>query len=240
MKKTPEKIVYILSVSLYTILSALFVWVLCISVNRNLVDMVCSIGLAWRAKGNYCGFFAGIIAYLALMLISFFIPRLRHNLNWLMKFTHELTHTLMALVCGGKIREFVVRDRECYVSYKAGSLSYLPITLSPYCIPIYTLMIFPFRFAGNDTYMIFFDCLITFTYMFHLHTYVKQTRPSQSDISNCGLALSASFISFVHLAMLSLIVAIPKGGLLNAISRVFWKYPAEVLDKIMALFTFNL
>lgn len=194
--------------------------------------MMISIGFAWNAPGNYCGFFAGILAYIVWMIISLCIPRFRHNLNWMMKFTHELTHTLVALICGGKIKEFVVRDRECYVSYKANSLSYLPITLSPYCIPIYTLMIFPFRFVGDSIYMIGFDCLITFTYMFHLHSFVKQTRPSQTDISNCGYAKSAAFICFVHLVMLSIIVAIPKSGLLKALCRVFSDYPLDVLSFI--------
>lgn len=169
MRKFFEQLSYILATIFYTLLSALFIGVLSISVNENLVDMVVRIGLAWNTPGNYCGFFAGIIAYLGWMLISL-------------------------------------------------------------CIPIYTLMILPFRFAGNSAYMIFFDCLITFSYMFHLHSFAKQTRPQQSDISNCGLARSASFISFIHLAMISLIVAIPKGGLLNALCRVFGEYPAEILS----------
>lgn len=90
-------------------------------------------------------------------------------------------------------------------------------------------MIFPFRFAGDSHYMIIFDALIAFTYAFHMHSFIRQTRFTQSDIQNCGLARSASFLTFIHLAVLSLIFAIPKGGVLKALGRVFWEYPAQIL-----------
>jgi hypothetical protein len=155
---------------------------------------------------------------------------MRHNLNWFMKFTHELTHTLVAVLFFAKIREFVVKDRDCYVNYKAGPIGYVPITLSPYCIPIYTFMLFPFRFAGDSHYMIVFDALIAFSYAFHVHSFIKQTRFRQPDIENCGKARSVTFIAFVHMAVISLIMATPKGGVLKAIHRVFWEYPLQIIS----------
>ena len=91
-------------------------------------------------------------------------------------------------------------------------------------------MLFPFRFFGNNEYMIIFDVLIAFTYAFHVHSFIRQTRFSQSDIENCGKARSFAFICFVHLAVLSLIMAIPRGGVMNALYRVFWEYPAGILS----------
>ena len=90
-------------------------------------------------------------------------------------------------------------------------------------------MIFPFRFAGDAHYMIIFDALIAFTYAFHLHSFIKQTRLTQSDIENCGRLRSVAFITFTHLAVLSLILATPRGGVMNAISRVFVQYPIQIL-----------
>jgi hypothetical protein len=153
-----------------------------------------------------------------------------------MKFTHELTHTLVALLFWRKIYEFVVRGRECYVFYEAGRIGYVPITLSPFCIPIYTFMIFPFRFAGDSQYMIIFDALIAFTYAFHVHAFIKQTRFTQPDIEGCGLAQSTTFITSVHMCVLSLIFAIPKGGVMKAISRVFWEYPIAILSDPLGWF----
>ena len=228
MKSKLERLEYLVSTWLFGALSVLFMLVLVTSLGKNTIDMCVRVGMDWRHVGNYAGLFAGFGAY-SVFLLFLLIPRLRHNLNWLMKFTHELTHTLVALLFFGKIREFVVRDRECYVSYLTGPIGYVPITLSPYCIPIYTFMLFPFRFAGDSHYMIIFDFLIAFTYAFHIHAFIKQTRFSQPDIENCGKARSVTFISFVHMAVISLILATPKGGVLKAVHRVFWEYPVAIL-----------
>lgn len=226
-----EKISYIVSkgsIILFSLLSVLYVGVFITSLGKNAIDMYVRVGWDWRHTGNYVGLIAGFAAYI-LFIIILTLLKSRHNLNWFMKFTHELTHTLVALVFFRKIHEFVVRGRECFVRYDPPKIGYIPITLSPYCIPIYTLMIFPFRFAGDSHYMIIFDALIAFTYAFHVHAFIKQTRFTQNDIENCGIAQSVSFISFVHLAMISLILAIPKGGVLKAIGRVFCEYPKQII-----------
>ena len=230
MRSRLHKFGYIASTVLFALLAVLFVGVFITSLGKNAIDMCVRIGFDWRYPGNYVGLIAGFVSYVvfALALITL---RISHNLNWFMKFTHELTHTLVALLFFKTISEFVVRGRECYVNYKIGKygLGYIPITLSPYCIPIYTIMIFPFRFAGDAHYMIIFDALIAFTYAFHLHSFIKQTRFTQSDIENCGIARSVSFLAFANLVVASLILATPKGGVLNAFSRVLWEYPMQIL-----------
>ena len=64
---------------------------------------------------------------------------------------------------------------------------------------------------------------------FHIHSFIKQTRLSQPDLDNCGAARSVAFISFVHMAVPSLILANPKGGVLKVLCRVFWEYPVQIL-----------
>lgn len=230
--KTPRimknKLGYIASTTVFSLLAVLFAGVFITSLGKNAVDMCVRVGLTWRHTGNYVGLFAGFAAYMVFMIILA-ILKSRHNLDWFMKFTHELTHTLVAVLFFRKIHEFVIKGRECYVYYDPPKTGYVPITLSPYCIPIYTFMIFPFRFAGDSHYMIIFDALIAFTYAFHVHSFVRQTRFTQNDIENCGKARSVAFISFVHLAVLSLILATPKGGVLKALERVFWEYPMQIL-----------
>lgn len=230
MRSILHKLGYIVSTVLFALLAVLFVGVFITSLGKNAIDMCVRIGFDWRHTGNYVGLIAGFVSYI-IFALSLMTLRISHNLNWFMKFTHELTHTLMALLFFKTISEFVVRGRECYVNYKVGKygLGYIPITLSPYCIPIYTIMIFPFRFAGDAHYMIIFDALIAFTYAFHLHSFIKQTRFTQSDIENCGVAKSVAFLAFTHLAVASLILATPKGGVLKAIIRVFWEYPMQIL-----------
>ena len=235
MREKLERFTYGLSTGIFGVLAVLFLLVLITSLGKNLIDMCVRIGWDWRHDGNYVGLFAGFAAY-GLFLVSMIVPRMRHNLNWFMKFTHELTHTLVAVLFFAKIREFVVKDRDCYVNYKAGPIGYVPITLSPYCIPIYTFMLFPFRFAGDSHYMIIFDALIAFSYAFHVHSFIKQTRFRQPDIENCGKARSVAFISFVHMAVIALILATPKGGVLKAIYRVFWEYPIDIISNPVVWF----
>ena len=235
MRSILHKLGYIVSTVLFALLAVLFVGVFITSLGKNAIDMCVRIGFDWRHTGNYVGLIAGFVSYI-IFALSLMTLRISHNLNWFMKFTHELTHTLMALLFFKTISEFVVRGRECYVNYKVGKygLGYIPITLSPYCIPIYTIMIFPFRFAGDAHYMIIFDALIAFTYAFHIHAFIKQTRLSQSDIENCGVAKSVAFLAFAHLAVASLILATPKGGVLKAIIRVFWEYPLQIITEPIA------
>ena len=235
MREKLERFTYGLSTGIFGLLAVLFLLVLITSLGKNLIDMCVRVGWDWRHDGNYVGLFAGFAAY-GLFLVSMIVPRMRHNLNWFMKFTHELTHTLVAVLFFAKIREFVVKDRDCYVNYKAGPIGYVPITLSPYCIPIYTFMLFPFRFAGDSHYMIIFDALIAFSYAFHVHSFIKQTRFRQPDIENCGKARSVAFISFVHMAVIALILATPKGGVLKAIYRVFWEYPIDIISNPVGWF----
>ena len=225
-----HKLDYTASTVLFALLAVLFLGVFITSLGKNAVDICVRVGFDWRHTGNYVGLIVGFIGY-ALFALTLTSLKISHNLNWFMKFTHELTHTLVALLFFKTISEFVVRGKECYVNYRVGKygLGYIPITLSPYCIPIYTIMIFPFRFAGDAHYMIIFDALIAFTYAFHLHSFIKQTRLTQSDIENCGIARSVSFLAFANLAVASLILATPKGGVLNAFSRVFWEYPIQII-----------
>ena len=238
MKEKLLRLEEVMSTCLFTCLAALFAIVLPGSFIDNTLRMcskVNGVGFTIFKEGNYVGLFAGFLAYI-IVLAFLAIPRVRHNLAWFMNFTHELTHTLAALIFFGKIREFVVRDKECYVSYLTGPIGYVPITLSPYCIPIYTLMLFPFRFAGDSHFLIIFDLLIAFTYSFHIHSFIKQTRFTQPDIINCGKARSVAFISFVHLWVLSVIMAIPKGGVINALFRVCYEYPVKLLTNPVAWF----
>ena len=226
-----ERLGYILSTTAFSLLAVLSLGVFITSLGKNAIDMCVRIGWDWRHTGNYVGLFAGFAAYIVFLIILTILKG-KHNLNWFMKFTHELTHTLIALLFFRKIREFVVRGRECYVDYKTHekfTIGYVPITLSPYCIPIYTFMLFPFRFVGDSHYMIIFDALIAFTYAFHVHAFIKQTRLTQDDLQNSGKERAVAFILFVHLTVLSLILAIPKGGVLKAIGRVFCEYPKQII-----------
>ncbi|MGM9735603.1 MAG: hypothetical protein ACI3ZL_04255 [Candidatus Cryptobacteroides sp.] len=219
-----RKYSYWLSTCFWTLLALLFFGVMLKSFGYDAVKM----WIYSPKNGNMRGLTFGFAAY-AIFLLFLISPKIRHNLDWFMHFTHELTHTLVALLFFRKIEEFQVSKRDCHVIYQKSSIGYLPITLSPYCIPIYTFMLFPFRYFGASQYMFAFDVMIAFTYAFHIHSFVKYTRYTQSDIEGCGLARSTAFISFVHCTVLALILSMPRSGMKLAIQRVFVEYPLQLL-----------
>ena len=149
MGRKLDEFAYWLSTAICAILVLLFIPVLVKAILYDAWGMIYAYKWEWWKDGCFIGIIAGFALY-GLFTLTLKIPRVEHNLNWFMNFTHELTHTLVAVLFFAKIREFVVKDRECYVSYKAGPIGYVPITLSPYCIPIYTFMLLPFRFFGHS------------------------------------------------------------------------------------------
>lgn len=224
MPGTYKKFLYWISTCFWAFLALLFLGVLFKSFGFDAVRM----WIYSPQNGNLRGLICGFAAY-AFCLIFLFSPKIRHNLNWFMHFTHELTHTLVALLFFRRIEEFLVSGRDCHVRYQKSRFGYIPITLSPYCIPIYTFLLFPFRYFGDYKYMFAFDVMIAFTYAFHIHSFIKYTRYTQSDIEGCGLARSTAFIAFIHCAVLALILSMPRSGMKLAIQRVFWEYPIQLL-----------
>jgi hypothetical protein len=97
MRERIERFTYSVSTGVFGLLAALFILVLLTSLGKNLIDICVRVGWDWGHPGNYVGLFAGFAAYGVFMLFLI-IPRMRHNLNWFMKFTHELTHTLVAVL----------------------------------------------------------------------------------------------------------------------------------------------
>ena len=228
MKRKFGEYSYWVSTCILALMALLFFGVLLKSFGFDAVDMWVNFGTQKSKEGNMIGLLCGFAAY-ACFLLFLLVPKFKHNLNWFMHFTHELTHTLVALLFLRRIEEFVVSRRTCHVYYQKSRIWRVPITLSPYCIPIYTFMLFLFRFFGASEYMFAFDVLIAFTYAFHVHSFIRQTRFTQSDIEGCGLARSTAFISAVHCAVLALILSMPKGGMKLAIQRVFWTYPIQLI-----------
>lgn len=172
----------------------------------------------------------GFVAFFGVFLI----PRLRRNFEWLMKFTHEFTHLVFAIVFFRKIYRFKVDDSDSYVSYSNGWFGYHAITLSPYCLPLFTLALLPWRFTtGAPLFLAAIDALIGFTYAFHICCWVKQTRLHQTDLTGPGVILSLLIVATVHLRNLCLVVLTPSSGVFVAIQRVFREFPSSFVLSVI-------
>ena len=169
----------------------------------------------------------GFVAFFALFLI----PRVQSNVRWLMKFSHEFTHLLFAILFFRKINRFKVDDTDSYVSYSSGWFGYHAITLSPYCVPIFTLAMLPWHFTtGTPVYLTIIDILIGFSYSFHVCTWVKQIRLSQTDIIGPGKVKSVLCIFLFQIINFCLIALTPSSGVMLAIQRVFVDFPSKVIS----------
>ena len=168
----------------------------------------------------------GFVAFFALFLI----PRVQSNVRWLMKFSHEFTHLLFAILFFRKINRFKVDDTDSYVSYSSGWFGYHAITLSPYCVPIFTLAMLPWHFTtGTPVYLTIIDILIGFSYSFHVCAWVKQIRLSQTDIIGPGKVKSVLCIILFQIINFCLIALTPSSGVMLAIQRVFVDFPSKVI-----------
>ena len=171
-----------------------------------------------------------LLGFIAFILL-FIIPRVQSNVRWLMKFSHEFTHLLFAILFFRKINRFKVDDTDSYVSYSSGWFGYHAITLSPYCVPIFTLAMLPWHFTtGTPVYLTIIDILIGFSYSFHVCAWVKQIRLSQTDIIGPGKVKSVLCIILFQIINFCLIALTPSSGVMLAIQRVFVDFPSKVIS----------
>lgn len=176
----------------------------------------------------------------AAFFFLFLFPRARGNTRWMMSFTHEFTHLVFAILFFRKIHRFNVDARDSHVSFSSGWLGYTPITLSPYCIPIFTLALLPWRFTtGNGFFLSVIDILIGFTFAFHICCWAGQIRLHQTDITGPGTVRSLLFITFFILVSLSLVMLTPSSGVQLALQRVFWDFPQELVRQFLVDFHFH-
>lgn len=176
--------------------------------------------------------------YIVIGFVSFFIlfiiPRVRSNVRWSMKFAHEFSHLFFAILFFRKIVRFKVDQRDSHVVYSGGWFGYHAITLSPYCIPIYTLALFPWRFTVDSLlFLSVIDLLIGFTFAFYICCWVKQIRLSQTDIIGPGIIKSLLIIAFFQIVSFCLIVQAPSSGIEKTLLRVFNHYPCDVINAIL-------
>ncbi len=87
------------------------------------------------------------------------------------------------------------------------------IILSPYCVPIFTLLLLLVSAVSEVQHEPFLVGAVGFSYMFHLHTYLSQTKYYQPDLLMYGLIPSYSFIILINLFFSGIIIMSVSHGL---------------------------
>lgn len=144
----------------------------------------------------------------------------KHNLTFVKTFTHELSHTLTAMLTGRRIHSFSAKEKEGVVWSSGNGVSLVFTTLAPYCLPFFTYaLLLIWSLIATETTpgsgaLCIIDILIGLSLGLHLSCFWEQTRPSQPDIKSYPLFFSYLFIWTFRLfnLLVFLLTFLPDGG----------------------------
>lgn len=152
--------------------------------------------------GAHLGFFAwGILSY-AILHLLFYKP------TPVYVFGHEAVHALVAWLFGAKIQSFKVSSEGGSVTTDKSNFI---IELSPYFIPVYSIVIAVIYFVVSSSYKIdgrLFLFLIGASLAFHLISTTEILKVRQPDIVKSGYFFSIVFVYTLNIVVVSMIFAL--------------------------------
>jgi len=128
--------------------------------------------------------------------------------SWLYVFAHEVMHGLTAILCGGKFSSLRITSRGGSVRTTKSNIL---ISLAPYLVPFYTLIIILVYLIlnlifGKGAFRNEFIFLVGFTITFHVVLTVDFLKTHQPDLKQTGTLWSISIIYLVNLLLVTLIL----------------------------------
>lgn len=181
----------------------------------------------------YYGFFTGVAIFIFLYVFEFtyFGKVSKHNLKWLMTWSHEHIHLLFLVIFFRPLSDLQInRDGSGHVAHYGGS-NFI-VGLSPYCFPMFTIILMLIYPVVISKYWWYLDIFVGLTFAFHLVSFARQFGFWQKDISSQGPLFSISFIIFFNIFFSSVVLLTMKyGG-----ARAFTRYTSIVIDKIKLIF----
>jgi hypothetical protein len=161
------------------------------------------IDFAGRAQSKYSAFWIGILCY-AIFQVVMYKP-LRTYV-----FGHELTHAIAGILSGAKIKKFKVGKNSGSVVLNKDNIW---ITLSPYFLPIYTIIVIFIYFVLGwwtdlSLYYSYFLFLIGWTIAFHIALTIYILRIGQSDLKVYGVFFSYIFILIIMILVFDILLSI--------------------------------
>ena len=170
-------------------------------------------------KYQYVGM--GMAGYFVITLIGVF----RKNLEWMRTFSHELTHTVVGMMFLRKIHSFEAGVGSGVMSHSGGlRFGTIPISLAPYCLPIFTYLLLFLRVLGDQSSLYIFDIMIGVTLAFHIGCFRSQIGLHQTDITGVGVFRSALFIVTMWIVNLSVLLLSIRYGVFEAFKRLAIDY----------------
>lgn len=174
----------------------------------------------WRAPWFWCTT-GGAFAWL---VIFFLLPRP----VWFYVLGHELTHALAVWMAGGKIYSMRVGSEGGHVATDRVNWW---ITLSPYFVPLYTLIWLGLWISVDFYYplkawqpALFFG--IGVTYAFHVTFTITMLHPEQTDLSSEGYLFSGVVILAMNFLVITALLLLAAQ---NGAESVTWQFVALAL-----------
>jgi len=157
-------------------------------------------------------------------------------------FGHEWTHALAAVCCGARVLELPV------VTAKGGRVvtdrSNVVISLAPYVVPLYALLIgvgfflanLLWRPLGGESLWLLYG-LLGFAWTFHLTFTLWMMRHRQPDLEENGRLFSIVFVLQMNLFVLSLLLVLASPNVsFDAFARIWWQQTVEAWSGIAGAF----
>jgi hypothetical protein len=140
---------------------------------------------------------------------------------WIYVFGHELTHALWAWLFGGEVKRMKVSSKGGHVVI---SKSNFLITLAPYFIPLYAVIVIGVFALGNliwnwHGYLVWFHLCVGAAYAFHVTLTFHTLKTRQSDITSQGYLFSAVviFLGNVSVLLFGIPLLTARVGMFNAL-----------------------
>ena len=128
-------------------------------------------------------------------------------------FEHELTHLLVGLLFFKKITRFHATENEGGHIALYGS-NFL-ITLAPYFLPTFTILLLPLYLIINAEFYRYFFALLGFLTSYHVFSTLREFGFHQTDITKTGKLFSCIFLVFSNIVCYGFILAFVIGGFYN-------------------------
>lgn len=143
----------------------------------------------------------GVVAYVVLRRL------LKKNLTFLEVFSHEFTHTVVALLFNRKVHSFQAGEQSGVIC-TSGKRQYalIPVSLAPYCFPILTYILLSIRWMLDFHGVWIYDVLIGITMGFYFYCFKTQMNRQQPDINQYPLLFSYFYIITIWVVNICLIL----------------------------------
>lgn len=154
----------------------------------------------------------GIIVFVALHYFVKGKHKGEANYEWMKTFSHELTHTIVALFCFREITSFKAEQREGVIWSRGGDWSAAFVSLAPYCLPIFTyIMLFLWSLVASRSLVSTsslwaIDIIVGITIAFHFFCFKEQTGDYQTDIKKFPRFFSYTYIWFFRILNILIIL----------------------------------